>query len=157
METLVTPTARKTAPPPSGRTASRAGYVVAIAIAIALLVIVNNLLAWGWVPFLTDEFGQLVGIINVSLGASIVANLMWLTFDPRWFKALCQLGLNAISLAVSVRTWQVFPFDFSDYPEFAWDTVARTIIVISIVGIAVASLVELFKLFSSPFREDRTA
>ena len=38
------------------RTMSRIGYSVAVVGNLALLFVVNNLLAGGWFPFLTDDF-----------------------------------------------------------------------------------------------------
>lgn len=133
---------------PRTSTASRFGYLVGVVVNAILIVIVNNLLAWGWVPFLTGRFELLTGIITVSLSVVLVANVLWLAFDPRWFKAMLQLGLNAISLVVAMRIWQVFPFDFSAYPGFSWHTMARVVIVVSMVGICVGMLSELFKLLS---------
>ena len=42
--------------------------------------------------------------------------------------------------------WRVFPFDFSAY-AFPWTTVARVLIVLSIVGSAIAIVVEVGRLF----------
>jgi uncharacterized membrane protein YagU involved in acid resistance len=122
-----------------------AGYLVAIAVNLVLLYVANNLLDWGLVPFLTDEFGQVLWLINISLLATILVNLVYLVYDPAWFKSVCQIGLGAISLAVSIRMYQVFPFDFSAY-QFNWTMTARIVMIAAIVGVALGIVVEIVKL-----------
>jgi hypothetical protein len=134
-----------------GSTTRRMGYVAAIAVNLVMLYIVNNLLEWGWVPFLTAEFERLVGFINFSLAATIVTNLAWFGYDAEWFRSLAQICLNLITGVVAVRTYQVFPFDFSNY-EFAWGPIARFVIIIGLVGIAIGTVVELVKLVRSGVR-----
>lgn len=129
-------------PPQPGR---RIGYVVAAVMNGALLYVVNNLLAWDLLPFLTDGFSRVLWILNLSLLASLLANVMWIWFDPVWLKATAQIALNAISLAVTVRLWNVFPFDFSSY-SFDWETVARVVLVIGGVGLSIGILVEVVNL-----------
>jgi hypothetical protein len=126
------------------RPGTRAGYVATAVVDAVLIWVFHNLLDWGWPPFLTEDLESLLPLITVSLAATIVVNLVWIAYDPGWFKSLTQIGLNAISLAVAVRTWQVFPFDFSPY-EFDWGTVARVVLIVAIVGIIAATVVDLVK------------
>ncbi|HZD58985.1 MAG TPA: hypothetical protein VE439_00840, partial [Anaerolineae bacterium] len=65
----------------------KSGYVAAIIINIVLLVIFNNLLNWH-VPFLTGSFVIPLRILNISITATIIANLVFLAYDPAWFLAL---------------------------------------------------------------------
>ncbi|MDH3308458.1 MAG: hypothetical protein OEO77_13185 [Acidimicrobiia bacterium] len=126
---------------------TRVGFGIAIAVNIALLFVVNNLLRWGWVPFLTDDFERVLPLLNLSLTAAVVVNLAYISFSPPWFRSVGQIALNAISLAVTIRIYQVFPFDFAAY-EFAWSSVARTILVIAMVGIVVGAIAEFGRLAS---------
>lgn len=126
-------------PTPAGR---RIGYVIAAALNLVGLWIVNNLLGWGWPPFLTESFRDLLPLIDVSLGASVVINLLWAWSDPPWFKHLAQIGLNLIGLLVTVRTWQIFPFDLSDYAP-AWETIARIVIGVGIIGVIIGTVNEV--------------
>lgn len=121
------------------------GYLVAIAVNLILLYVANNLLDWGLAPFLTDEFGQVLWLINISLLATILVNLVYLVYDPAWFKSVCQIGLGAISLAVSITMYRVFPFDFSAY-QFNWTMTARIVMIAAIVGVALGIVVEIVKL-----------
>jgi hypothetical protein len=127
------------------RTGRRAGYVGAVIVNGIILWVVNNLLDWGWPAFLTDDFERVLPILNVSLIATMVVNFVYLAYDRRWFKSLCQVGLAAISLIVAIRMYRTFPFDFSAY-DFDWEALARVVLIIGIVGTAIALVVELFRL-----------
>ena len=129
-------------------TGRRFGYLIAAAVNAALLFAVNNVLAWNVLPFLTEDFEDVIPIIALSLVAAIVANLVYVFFDPKWFKSLTQIGLDGISMAATVRLYRVFPFDFSAY-DFGWEPMARGILIIAMVGIAISIVVEAVKLAGS--------
>lgn len=135
---------KKEAATPGG-VARRVGYAVALAVNIALLVIVNNVLDWGWFSWLTADLGRVLPFINASLGASIAANAVYLFYDRPVFKSLAELGLLVISLISTIRVWQVFPFDFSAY-DFSWGTLVRWLLGLGIFGICAAMLVQLAQL-----------
>jgi hypothetical protein len=125
--------------------ARRSSYVTTIIVNLVMIYVVNHLLEWGLLPFLTEEFTRVLWLINLSLGAGILVNLAWLSYDPDWFGAVGRIGLNAISLVVSLRMYQVFPFDFSPY-ALGWGTVARVVLILTMVAVAMAMVVELGRL-----------
>lgn len=125
---------------------TRTGYLAAIVVNVAMLFVVHRLLEWGLVPFLTEDFRRLLPIVSLSLASTVVVNVLYLTYDPGWFRSLTQLGLNAISLAVVVRTYQVFPFDFSAY-GFDWTGLVRLALVAVMVAIGIALVVEVVRFF----------
>jgi hypothetical protein len=127
--------------PGVGAAARRIGYGVAVVVNLGLLIVVNNLEEWDLLPWLTEEFSRVVPIISLSLAASAAVNLIFIGYDPRWFKALGQLVLNMISLAAVLRLLTVFPFDFSAY-EFGWATLTRVVLGFVAVVTAIAILVE---------------
>jgi hypothetical protein len=51
-------------------------------------------------------------------------------------------------MLVAIRTYQVFPFDFSAY-QFDWERLARFVIVLSMVAIGIGIVVEAVKLVRS--------
>jgi uncharacterized membrane protein YidH (DUF202 family) len=130
------------------RVPTRFGYVVAIAVNAVMLVIVNNILEWGWAPFLTDDFAQILWLLDLSFLGAIVVNAIYLGYDPPWFKSVSQIALGVISMAVAIRTFQVFPFDFSGY-QFNWEPLARFVIVLTMVGVGISIVVETAKLVRS--------
>ncbi|MGH8927945.1 MAG: hypothetical protein ACRDWH_06310, partial [Acidimicrobiia bacterium] len=64
------------------------GYMVAIAVNLGLLYVVNNLTAWDVVSFLTDDFGRLLWLVDLSLIASILVNVAYLVYDAVWFRSV---------------------------------------------------------------------
>jgi len=129
----------------SKHTGRRIGYAVAVAVNVAFLVIVNNIVDWGWLPWLTEDFSDVLPIMNASLIASIVVNVVYIAYDRPWFKGLTELGLLVIALIVTIRFWQVFPFDFSAY-DFDWGTLVRWLLGVALFGICVAMLVQVIQL-----------
>ena len=131
------PTRPRTDPP--GR---KVGYVIAVAINAVLLWVSHQLLDWEWPRFLTQEYERLLGIITVSFVATMVANALFVLVDPPWFKAVANTVTSAISFVVAVRTWQVFPFDFSTYAR-DWSTLVRAVLLVAMVGTAIATVANL--------------
>ncbi len=137
--------------------AKRFGYSVAVGIHVLLLVAVNNLLGWGWFPWLTPEFDDLLPIINQALAFSIAVYLLYMVYDKPWFKAITQIVVNVIAIAVLIRTWQVYPFDFSahDFPvdglavDLSWDWLIRFVLGLAIFGTVIAIVTETVR----PFRK----
>lgn len=138
-------TAPTPAKPGTPRTGRRFGYLLAAALNGAFLYVVDNVLDWDVAPFLTDSFEEATPTIRLVLWATIVVNLAYLFFDPKWFKSITQIGLAGLSIAATVRIYQVFPFDFSAY-EFPWETLTRTILIIAVVGAAISIVVEVVRL-----------
>ena len=143
--------------------ARRFGYAVAVGVNVLLLVVANNILDWGWVPWLTPEFETVLPIINLSLGVNIVVNLFYMAYDEPPFKAVTQIIVNLFAIAVLVRTLQVYPFDFSafDFPvtisafDLTWDLVTRFVLGLAIFGTAIAVVAETVKLSRSIDRQQR--
>jgi hypothetical protein len=128
-------------------TARRTGYLISVAVNAALLYLVNRRPGWDAVPFLTAQTPQVLDLVNASMIAGLVANLVYLFRDPPRLRALGDLVTTGIGLAAMVRIWQVFPFSFKD-SAFPWETVFRAALVVGIVGSAigiVAALVALVR------------
>lgn len=127
------------------RPGTRVGYVVAIMVNVAALVVVNNLLTWDPLPFLTERFAAVLPLINLSLVATIVINTAWLWYDVPWFASLGQLITLSLSLAATLRLYRVFPFDFTAY-AFDWALLTRAGLILAMVGVGIAMVVEVVKL-----------
>lgn len=127
------------------------GYVMAIVVNAIMLWLVGRLLEWGWPGFLTQDFVEAEGLVSASLVAGIVANAAFLVHDRGRFRALADLVTNGFGLAVTMRLWDVFPFDFSSYAT-DWTWLVRMVLVLAIVGTAVGIVASVARLLggSSP-------
>jgi hypothetical protein len=137
------------APAPSTRgpsaTARRFGYLLAIGANAVALWIAHQLLAWQWPGFLTDDFAQVLGLVTASLIASMAVNAGFLVRDRGRVRALGDLVTAALGLAVSLRLWSVFPFDFSTY-DTDWSWLFRVGLGVGIVGTVIAVIVQVVRL-----------
>ncbi len=110
----------------------RVGYAIGALVNVALLVALNVWPGWDAVPFLTADFEQVLGLINLSLAVGFLTSVANFALDNFGAKALGDLATNVIGIAVSVRLLQVFPFDFSG--GFDWSWIVRTLLVIGVIG-----------------------
>ena len=131
-------------------TGRKVGYAIAIVLNGLLLYVVNNVLAWGWFPWLTDDFEQVLPILNVSIVVTMVVYTVFLVYDPKWFKTVADIVTTSFSIAVFIRTWQVFPFDFSAY-DFNWEAMVRVVIVLGLIGTSIAVIVNVVLLVRIAF------
>ncbi|KGJ73386.1 hypothetical protein GY21_11560 [Cryobacterium roopkundense] len=121
--------------------ARRTGYALGLLINGAVLYAVNVWPGWQAVPYLTDEAGQLLGLVNLSLIAGMFTNAIYLIVDYPRLKALGDLVTLGIGIAVLVSVWQVFPFAFPI--GFDWNLIARIVLVLSLIGSVIGILVQL--------------
>ncbi len=138
-------TAPATTPRRPGVRARRVGYLIAAAINGILLYLVNVTPGWENMSFLTEDFSRVVDILNLSLVVGAVVNLLWVAADPPWLRSLGQLVQAGISLVVTLRLLDVFPFDFSHW-AFDVTLLVRVVLVVAAFGTAVGVMVETVRL-----------
>jgi hypothetical protein len=124
--------------------ARRAGYVIAFAINAALLFVLNIEPGWQVLPFLTDSFTEVLGLVNLSLAAGLAVNAAYFAHDAPWLKSLGDLITSGIALAVAIRVWQVFPFEF--HGSFDWALLARILLVLTMAGTGIAIVANVISL-----------
>lgn len=125
-------------------------YAGAIILNLILLYVVNNLLNWH-VPFMTKSFVAVLTLINISLLGTIVANILFLAHDRGRFRHLLQLVLNVIAFVVTYTIYVIFPFDFRRWPGIsALDFMVKIGLILGMVGIAIGTIVEFFRLIFAP-------
>jgi hypothetical protein len=128
---------------------SRGGNVGSALVNAAMLWGINIWPGWQVLPFLTSDMTRVLGIINASLTAGIVANLVFAVIRNRGIMALGNLVVLGIGLAAVLRLWEVFPFDFGDSWS-GWPVVVRVLLGLGIAGSIIGALVEIVALFRSP-------
>ena len=82
-----------------------------------------------------------------SIVVTVVANAVYLVYDPRWLRALGGMATTGVGLAAMVRIWRVFPFDFDD-SALDWALIFRIMLAVGIFG----SLIGLVAQFASLVR-----
>jgi hypothetical protein len=127
--------------------ARRTGYVFSIVINAALIFGINVWPGWDVLPFLSGEFGTLVGLINASILVSLAVQVVYLFRDGKPVKQLGDIASMVLPIIIGIRMWQVFPFDFGDQ-TFDWELVFRIAIGVGVVGMAIAIVVNLVSLFT---------
>lgn len=118
----------------------RAGYSISIAVNLVGLWIANSILAWGWFPWLTDDFNEVLPWVNASFIASVVANLLFLFDDRRTIRRAADLVTTGIALMATIRMLTVFPFDFDAY-SFDWAVLVRVLLSVVVFAMAVGLVV----------------
>jgi hypothetical protein len=116
-------------------------YIGAIVINVILIWVFANLLNWG-VPFLTSDYSRVLWAIDLSLAATILANILFLIFDHGWFRHLMQTGLNIIAIIVGIIIFLIFPFTFAGESWSIWVKVA---LIAVMVGIGIGTIVEFIQ------------
>jgi len=111
-------------------------YVGAIIANGFLIFALNNLYNWG-VPFLTESYGNCLWAIDVSLGAVIIANFVFIFFDRDWFKHLLQVFTSAVSFMAIFVIHRIFPFIF---PKPAWYIALKVFLIVA-MAITSASVI----------------
>jgi hypothetical protein len=139
-----------------GRGAKRFGYLLAAAINAVMLWVVHQLLDWEWPGFLTPEFDDVLPILTFSFVVSIAVNLVYAWRDAYPIKSIGEMTTAAIGFAVTLRTWRVFPFDFSGY-DADWSWLVRLILIVAMIGTAIGFVAESVKLGKGPSTKEETS
>lgn len=132
------------APARSRRTGRRAGYVVAIIVNLLVYGFINTWPGWDSFDFVTADAADVVPLVNLSIGVSILANIVYLVVDAPRVKAIGEMVVSAVAMVVSVIVLRVFPFDFSAY-AFPWELLTRVVLVIAVIGSGISVLVNLYR------------
>jgi uncharacterized membrane protein YfcA len=115
------------------------GYAAAAVVNAVIIYLINVSPGWEELSFLTDDTRQVLGLVNVSLVAGAVANVVMMFTDPAWLRAATGLVTTALGVAALARLWQVFPFDFGDATT-DWGLWTRVALVIGLAGGAIGLL-----------------
>ena len=89
--------------------ARKFGYLVAIIVNLVMLYVFRHLAAWG-APIITEAWAQVLPALELSIGATVLAHLLYIFYDGRWFRRVMQIGLSLLSLRVVLSIYRVFPF-----------------------------------------------
>ncbi|WP_374971011.1 hypothetical protein [Terrabacter sp. BE26] len=135
-------------PPPARSRGRRAGYVGSIVVNLILLWLINVWPGWQVVPFLTAATVLVLGAVNASIIARIVADAVNVVLDRPRVRALGDIVSIGFGLVALARIWQVFPLDVVGT---GWEVVARVVLVLGFVGGGVGILEALSRFVRGRF------
>jgi hypothetical protein len=138
------PKIKKTSKKPakkSSPTGRKVGYIVSIVFMLVFLYILRHLRDWG-VTFLTEDFEKCLFYIELSIYASIGAQVLLLLYDNRWFRHLIQGITNVFGALSLIMLYVIFPFNFGDANWVKWIKIGLLILFILIV---ISIVVEIVK------------
>jgi hypothetical protein len=118
---------------------------------LAMVYVVNWWPGWHSATFLTSDAAQVVWLFNLAMAVGVVLDLAYLVHDPRWLTALGDVVTAGFGLAVVVRTWKVFPFQFTD-TTIDWALFIRSGLGLAIVGAAVGLFAGCIRLLTEALR-----
>ncbi|GAB3250916.1 hypothetical protein [Nocardioides dilutus] len=128
--------------PRAARGARRFGYVVAVAVNLAMLALIHAWPGWDVVPFLTPQTTDVLPFVDASIVTSILVNTLYVVRDGRGVKASGDLVTNLVSMLSLIRMWQVWPFDF-DGVWAGWQPLTYVLLAVATIGTAIAALVQV--------------
>lgn len=120
----------------------RGANVVSATVNLVILWVLNERPGWEQIPFLTEDTALVLPVVNLSLWASVVLEVLSFVLRSAPLRAAGEAVTTAIALVASVRIWQVFPFDLGT----SWAFAVRVLLVVAIVGSAVAVVVAIVRL-----------
>ena len=92
--------------------AKRSDFIFAIIANLIFLYIVNNLLSWN-LSFITSDFSQVLWILNISIGFTIIGNILFLLYSSPWFRHTMRTVINILSFMMAYYLYTIYPFSFS--------------------------------------------
>jgi hypothetical protein len=87
-------------------------FIIAIVINLIFFYIFNNLLNWH-LNFITNSFQDVLWIINLTLGFTIIVNALYLFYHPKWLRDSLQIIINILGFLVVYFLYKVYPFNFN--------------------------------------------
>lgn len=87
-------------------------YIGAIICNAILLYFINQIPNWN-IPFITNDFGIILWVINLSLLAQIVGNGLMLLYKATWWRSAILMLVNAIGVWATYVFYVIFPVDLS--------------------------------------------
>jgi hypothetical protein len=136
--------------PTTGR---RVGYIIAIIFLVLFMVFINNLRNWN-LPFVnsyvTPAFSSWLWAGNLSLSVAIFCNVLFLAYDPRWFRRLMEVIQNGFSLFSTFMFYNIFPLSL---PSVVIEQYVRWGLIIAMALTGLAILVNAVQAIIGMFRE----
>lgn len=128
------------------KTESKLGYIIAIGVNLGLWYAAKNI-AQGSFVFMKDV-SRVLSVFNLSVAVNALGNFIFLFYDQGKFKNLVKVAINLVGMFFIYKLYTVFPFDFSSYSNSTTlDLVVKMALLVSVIGMGVATIIETLPLF----------
>jgi hypothetical protein len=117
------------------------GYGMSVVVNAILLYVAHRMLAWG-VPIVRPAFNEVLRAIDLSLGATIVANAIFLAYDASWFRQLSETLLDLLALLSVYTIYLVFPFQFDQPGWYDFATLTLLVVMFAIVIAVIVNAIQ---------------
>jgi hypothetical protein len=115
----------------------RTGYIASIIVMIVVIYVLRHLRDWG-LTFLTEDFTKCLFYIELSIYISIAAQVIFLFYDPRWFKHFIQAITSVASAVALIMVYVIYPFAFNNTAWDKWIKIGLLVLFgLTIIGILV--------------------
>lgn len=121
--------------------ARKIGYIFVVIILIVILYLVRNWERWE-LKFLTDDFSRCLIYIELSIYASIGANILFIFYDNKWFKHLVQAVTDVTGALSIIMLYVIFPFTLASDAWLKW---IRIGLLVLFILTAISIIVNLIK------------
>ncbi|XUX00019.1 MAG: hypothetical protein TUN42_08995 [Dehalogenimonas sp.] len=113
----------------------------------------NGVTIWTRDPILNQDFQQWLPILNVALFVGIAGNIMTIIWDKYLLREPVKMVVDIFSLAAIISLINIFPFDFSSFPDAisidATRVGVRVVLILAAVGTGIGILVRFIKFISN--------
>jgi cation transport ATPase len=126
-------------------------YIFAIIANLILLYIANNIMNWN-LSFILATYNQVLWAVNLAIVSVIVGNILFLFYDPSWFRHLLKIFINIFGLIAVYTFYIIFPLSFSQ------NLISLGVIfalIVMMIAFTLATAFEVFKLFFEIYQRTR--
>jgi len=95
------------------------GHLLLVIVFSLMMYIFNNLIEWE-AQVINSDWAKVLPIINISLGLTILAHLIFIFYDPKKLQSVAQIILDIFTFIVLFRLFMVYPFRFELFFHQAW-------------------------------------
>ena len=113
----------------------RTGFVALALINAVLLVLLNASPGWQTMTFLTEDFGEVLGLINASLLCSLLFNTIAAFTRSLLLRGAGEAIAATVALVALAKLFAVFPFSL---PSPGWELPVRALLGLAMVGTFIA-------------------
>jgi hypothetical protein len=122
------------------------GHLLLVILFALIMYAFNNLIRWE-AQVINTDWSKVLPVINISLGLTILAQLIFIFYDPRKFQSVIRIILDIFSFIVLYRLFAVYPFRFELFFEQAWLNVGFKIFLPFVMAVTIiAVIIRLIKI-----------